>query len=96
MAATGLLLTLLTIIWGGARGYGVLSEKQATQTKETVELKDEGCKPARKNTTDVAVIKTRLDSIDASQRTMQKDIGSMETQQKAILNGIGRIEEKIK
>lgn len=37
--------------------------------KETSELKEDGCDPAQKNQTDIAVIETKLDTISAAQET---------------------------
>ncbi len=77
------------LIAGAVKAYTILDERQKIETESRKTLKDEGCMPARKNVTDVAVIETRLKSIDDTQNEMQKD-------QRSILDGIGRIEEKIK
>lgn len=76
-------LALLTIggyLWAGGgkikdldKGQERLAEKQETQTKSVNLLKEEGCKPARENKTEIAVINEKLDTITTNQKEMREE-----------------------
>jgi len=74
VALMGLVFTIIGIIWASAKGYGILSNEQTNQGIAISQIKTEGCIPARKNTTDIAVIKQKLETIQITQVEGFKEI----------------------
>ena len=75
-------LTLAGMIVAGTLAYGktdsktIANDKAITDHKETVStnigaLKKDGCDPSRQAKTDVAVIKSKLDTISEKQESMR-------------------------
>lgn len=60
----------LTVILAGSGiiyNHGSQAKAYEQTEKDVIELKAEGCKPSGKNTTDIAVIKEALDTIQSEQ-----------------------------
>lgn len=66
-------LVVLGMIITGVLAYGDTSNKTEVNATNITELKEDGCKPARKAGTDIEVIKEKLETIDVRQETMRKE-----------------------
>jgi len=79
--ALATVLVSITLAWSDQKGAIInlnskVDSHTVAQIKERIELKTEGCGPAKNNTVSVAVIKQRLDGIEEKQeanRIQQRD-----------------------
>lgn len=69
----GLALTILVLVGGLAVTWGVYGSDIKGNSKNHIELKEDGCKPSQAHTTQIAVIQT-------TQQTMQRDIADIKEQ----------------
>jgi len=61
--AASMLITVCSVVYA----YGKLNQRQDTQEKSVITLKDEGCKPARELDKTVAVMQKGIETIEARQ-----------------------------
>lgn len=84
IGGTTLALTLAGMIIGGTLAYSktdnktningkVMADNKESHNKEMSTLKKDGCDPGRQAVTDVAVIKSQLDTMSKKQETMRKE-----------------------
>ena len=78
MAKNGAWLKLLIIVGiallGVAVGYGMLKSKVSANAVKIEEIKTEGCIPARKAKTDIAVMKTDIKHIKGAVDRIEKAV----------------------
>lgn len=68
-----LVLVLLGVFGSGIAAWVWQQAESKAIVRETVALKSDGCKPARKNTTDIAVIQSQLTDIKTEQKEMRQE-----------------------
>ena len=65
--------TAIVMAWGDQKAAdGLLSKQIETTGGNVVKLEKDGCKPAQAHTTKIAVIETRLESIEIQQGAILK------------------------
>ncbi len=69
----GLIITLVVLGTGVVANFAVSGKDIEINRSENVELKTEGCLPARKNTIDIAVITGQLDTIQTENEAIKAD-----------------------
>lgn len=68
------LIAMFAILFAGiVTTWAVYGSDIEVNSSENAELKEEGCLPARKNTTDIAVITGQLETIQTEQRSIKAD-----------------------
>lgn len=71
--AATLAITITALIIAGVKSYTTLSVQQEVGSQNRETLKTEGCLPARQNVTDIAVIKSKVEEINVTQKAMRKE-----------------------